>query len=132
MAVALQELRRQMRAMEESALRMPTPPRAPATADGSVGSLDWMAFDPQAAYIGALQDALTSVVVMYGEGLAVADDEWLTVVARDGRARVAPARVASRTMTLRIRGRDLQALREGRLSGQDARARVETIVEPSR
>ena len=171
MAVAMQELRRQMRVMEDSALRMPAPsrgsddlsgvatpvapvalgartgavrgepelvmpapPRTPAIVDAESAPIDWETLDPQATYMGALEDVLTSVVVTYGGRLAatVGDDEWLTIAARDGRARVAPTRSPPLTMTLRIRGRDLQALAEGRLSGPDARARVETVVRPSR
>ena len=166
MAVAMRELQRQMRVMEDSALRrpspargfddvpsvatpvapvalgagtgdvrvepdlMPTSPPEPVVVDDATTTIDWEALDPQATYMTALEDVLTSVVVTYGARLAIAigDDEWLTIAAREGRARVGPMRSAPSTMTLRIRGRDLRALSEGRLSGPDARTRVETAV----
>lgn len=76
-------------------------------------------------YHAAVQGALADALVAFGSAMpagALAGGEWLTVAARDGRGRRAGER---RTLQLRIRGLDLGALRDGRLSLEDARARVE-------
>ena len=76
-------------------------------------------------YHAAVQGSLADALVAYGSAMpagALAGGEWLTVAARDGRGRRTGER---RTLQLRIRGLDLGALRDGRLSLEDARARIE-------
>ena len=141
MAAAMQDLRRA--ALEESFGRatpatQPAVPVAPV-AVGSAGAGRRDAprsapvtpappaqVDPQATYLAALRTALADVLVTYGETVSLDGEEWLTVAARDGRGRIDPASVTTGTVTLRIRGRDLAAVRDGRLSRQEALARVET------
>ena len=142
MAAAMEDLRR--RVLEES-LGWETPATQPAVpvAPVALGSgpassrpdaprsapvtpAPAVQIDPQAAYLTALTDALTDVLVTYGETVSLDGEEWLTVAARDGRGRIDPASITTGTVTLRIRGRDLAAVRDGRLSRQEARARVET------
>ena len=69
-----------------------------------------------------------STMISDGDELGVAADEWLSVVARDGRGRVDPRMMVSRgVLSLRIRGRDLAALHEGSLSDEEVRQRVESL-----
>ncbi len=81
--------------------------------------------DLEAFYRAALQGELAAALVAYGGALppgALADGDWLTVAARDGRGRRAGAR---RTLQLRILGGHLRALRDGRLTVEDTRSRIE-------
>ena len=81
--------------------------------------------DLEAFYRAALQGELAAALVAYGGAMppgALADGDWLTVAARDGRGRPAGQR---RTLQLRILGGHLRALRDGRLSVEDTRARIE-------
>ncbi len=89
------------------------------------GPLPTAAADLEAFYHAALQGALGDALVAYGGAMppgALSDGDWLTVAARDGRGRRAGER---RTLQLRIRGGHLSALRDGRLSVEDTRDRIE-------
>ena len=85
-----------------------------------------VAVDPLETYMTALRGELTDVVISNGPALAVEEDHWVFVAARDGRGQVDP-RVSTprRTLRLRVRGRDLAALSAGRLSVDQVRLRVE-------
>ena len=82
--------------------------------------------DPLETYLMALSGELTDTLISFGPALGVAEDHWVSVAARDGRGQIDP-RVSSpsRTLKLRIRGRDLAALSAGRVSVDDLRRRVE-------
>ena len=82
--------------------------------------------DPLETYLTALSGELTDTLISFGSALGVAEDHWVSVAARDGRGQI-DSRVSSpsRTLKLRIRGRDLAALSAGRLSVDDLRRRVE-------
>lgn len=82
--------------------------------------------DPLEAYLTALRGELTDALISYGPALSVAEGHWVSVGARDGRGQI-DQRLSSpsQTLKLRIRGRDLAALRAGRLSVDDLRRRVE-------
>ena len=146
MAQSLANLRRRVlempagpaRAALEQALRelerLTRPPAAvpetAADAEPPAGARDerplpTAAADLEAFYHAALQGALADALVAYGGAMppgALADGDWLSVAARDGRGRRAGAR---RTLQLRIRGGHLSALRDGRLSVEDTRDRIE-------
>jgi hypothetical protein len=85
--------------------------------------------DPSEAYTREVKTALIDTMIEYGGSLTIADDEWLTVAARDN-VRVDrfiaadPSEVV--TIVLRIKGSDLAAYRAGRLTLEQARARVLT------
>ena len=84
------------------------------------------AADPLEMYLTALRGELTDTMISYGPTLAVAADHWVSVSARDGRGQVDPrVRNTQRTLKLRLRGRDLEALSAGRLSVEEVRRRVE-------
>lgn len=86
------------------------------------------AADPEALYRAALANALTDALIRYGGSMqagALGGVEWVTVAARDGRGLgVRPG--DRRTLQIRVRGDDLTALRGGRISPEEAQARIET------
>ena len=79
------------------------------------------------AYTLAVKDALVDAMLRYSQSLAVGADDWLVVAARDrggpGIGADDPFEVT--TIQLRIKGADLQAFHAGRLTFDEARARVE-------
>jgi hypothetical protein len=98
---------------------------APVVA-GPAGAMG-MPDDPGAAYTDAVRDALIDAMLSYSRQLGIGAEEWLTIAARDAsNPRVTgedPADVI--TIFLRVKGSDLQALHEGRLTPDEARKRVE-------
>ena len=100
----------------------PAPPPVAAAAQPADG-VD----DPGAAYTDAVRDALIDAMLSYSQQLAIGAEEWLTVAARDAsNPRMTgedPADVT--TIFLRVKGSDLKALHEGRLTRDEARKRVE-------
>lgn len=99
---------------------------AAAPAPGSTASpavLD----DPGLAYTNEVKAALTDAMLEYGTPLPIAEDEWLTVAARDDHdSRISggdPYDVS--TIILRIRGADLAAYRAQRLTREEALTKVE-------
>ena len=151
MSDTLEGLRRRMQGMQEGPARAafgqalreieaavgPTAPVAPVALGGPRTSTDRrdvetappsgaVSIDPQELYLSALTGSLTDALLAYGEAMPVDGDAWLTVAARDGRGSYGRGRApAGRTLRLRIRGRDLAAIRNGELSPEEARARVE-------
>jgi hypothetical protein len=83
--------------------------------------------DPSAAYTREVQAALVDAMLENSGPIALADDEWLTVAARDNYSGdpFVPDSADLPTMVLRISGRDLAAFRAGRIGLDEARARVE-------
>ena len=99
----------------------------PASAGDGGGQADARPANPVQEYLDALTGELVSAMILDGGKLGVAADQWLAVAARDGRGRIDPRMTADRrALSLRIRGRDLEALREGTLSADEARERVES------
>lgn len=83
--------------------------------------------DLVAVYGQELKAAVLDAMLRHSGALPIGDEDWLTVAFRDEPSWFTPADVTElTTITLRVRGSDLRALREGRLSFEDARARVET------
>jgi hypothetical protein len=82
--------------------------------------------DPGLAYTNEVKAALVDVMLDYGTPIPIAENEWLTVAARDDNSRLGGAdSYDNSTVMLRIRGADLSAFRSGTLSRADAIARVE-------
>jgi hypothetical protein len=83
--------------------------------------------DPEGAYRTAVRQALIDAMLDYGGPLALPPDQWLVVAARDDdeAARLPGDPPESHALTLRIRGRDLEAFHAGRLTREQAVARVE-------
>jgi hypothetical protein len=83
--------------------------------------------DPNETYTTDVKNALIDAMLDHGVPLGLRPDEWLTVAARDNESGgIAPSQPYDlMTITLRVRGSDLAALREHRLSREEARKRVE-------
>jgi hypothetical protein len=84
--------------------------------------------DPNHAYTIEVKSALIEAMLESSGPLALADDEWLTVAARDNVEGVplSPAGTSDfATLIFRIKGGDLAAFRAGRLTVDQARGRVE-------
>jgi hypothetical protein len=83
--------------------------------------------DPDAAYTREVRNALVNAMVEQGAALRIGPDEWLTVTAR-ANAEPDPAssdpQEESHTLVFRIRGSDLAAVREGRITLDEGRKRV--------
>ena len=124
---ALREVEEQVRSTPAApvAAGAPPPPPPGAHADAAPAPL---AVDPEELYRTALREALTDALMTYGGALpaALGDFEWLTVAARDARGLRVLRSGERRTLQIRVRGGDLAALRDGRLSLAEARGRVET------
>jgi hypothetical protein len=81
--------------------------------------------DPRVFYAAEMTNALINAILDQGAAAGVGTDEWLTVAARESLdLRFMPDDPAT-TLTLRVKGGDLTALREKRLSREDARKRIE-------
>lgn len=85
-----------------------------------------LTMDPLEVYLTTLTGELTDAMLSHGPALRVAEDGWVSVAARDGRGQLDPRVSGPRqTLKLRVRGRDLEALRAGRLSVDEVRRLVE-------
>jgi hypothetical protein len=83
---------------------------------------------PQEIYLTEIANALADAIVDHGAPIGVNANEWLTVAAResvDRRFVPGDPNDAAMTIILRIKGSDLTALRERKLTREDARKRVE-------
>ena len=100
-----------------------------AAASGSRATLAAApADDPRAIYAGELTTALVDAILDHGAPVGVPADEWLTVAARESLdLRFMPENPndAATTLILRIKGSDLNALRDHRISREEARKRIE-------
>ncbi|MDE3155179.1 MAG: hypothetical protein KGN76_08750, partial [Acidobacteriota bacterium] len=106
----------------------PAPAPAPAEVTLSAADRASLLRDPESAYFDEVRKSLVEAMLDYGGPLDIGDDEWLTVAARDDEdpARLTPDDASEiRSLTLRIRGRDLRAFRTGRISRAEAIRRIE-------
>jgi hypothetical protein len=143
---AVQRLERQVGPTDERpAMAASMPPVAPPAAPGQVQAQNQLeppdmpeappapreaasrepADDPGAAYTAAVKSALIEAMLDYGSAIPIGETEWLTVAAREAESFAAGGMYDSVTLTLRVRGSDLLALRAGRATREEARARVE-------
>jgi hypothetical protein len=83
--------------------------------------------DPGLAYTNEVKTALIDAMIEYGAPIPIADNEWLTIAARDDNdSRLGggdPYDVS--TIIVRIKGSDLAAFRAQRLTRDEALAKVE-------
>ena len=81
---------------------------------------------PREIYQTEMTTALVDAIVDYPGTIGVTPTEWLTVAARES-VRFVPGdpNDTAITVILRIKGSDLQALRERKISREEARSRVE-------
>jgi hypothetical protein len=84
---------------------------------------------PREIYQTEIANALVNAIVEYKGSVGIAAHEWLTVAAResvlDRRFVPGDPNDTAITVILRIKGSDLQALREGSLAREDGRKRVD-------
>ena len=81
--------------------------------------------DPRVFYSSELTSALLTAVVEQGGAAGIGPDEWLTVAARESLdLRFVPDDPAT-TLIVRVKGSDLTALREKRLTKEELAKRVE-------
>ena len=84
--------------------------------------------DPRAIYAGEMTNALIDAILDDGAPVGVAPDEWLTVAARESLdLRFLPENPndTATTLILRIKGSDLAAFRDHRLTRDEAKKRIE-------
>jgi len=83
--------------------------------------------DPGVAYTNEVKSALVDAMLDFGAPIPIGDDQWLTIAARDDNdSRLGggdPYDVS--TIMLRISGADLGAFRAGKLTREEALAKVE-------
>jgi hypothetical protein len=103
-------------------------PNAPApNADAPAPAVRPRPMDnPDLEYEKMVTDQLVNAMLDYGHQLGLGADEWLTVAARGSQGTLIPEMVFDDTVTitLRIKGSDLAEFRAGKLSRDEARARV--------
>jgi hypothetical protein len=80
--------------------------------------------DPAAAYESEVKRALMDAMLDYGSTLSLREDDWLAVAARANDAGLGEGGVEAATVLMKIRGRDLEALRAAAISRDVARARI--------
>jgi hypothetical protein len=83
---------------------------------------------PRETYLTEITNALVDAIVDHGSPIGVRADDWLTVAAResvDRRFVAGDPNDAAMTVVLRIKGSDLNALRDRTLTREDARKRVD-------
>lgn len=78
--------------------------------------------DPDAVYTREVQGALIEAMLEYSSTLGIGADEYLTVAARDNGALADPLVLSNRysTLVFSIRGRDLEAYRQGKITKAEA------------
>jgi len=83
--------------------------------------------NPGLAYTNEVKGALVDAMLDYGTPIPISDEQWLTIAARDdhdGRLGGGDPYDVS-TIVLRIKGADLAAFRAGKLTREEALAKVE-------
>lgn len=103
----------------------PAAASSPAVAPLPPEAIEWLS-NPNAVYTSAVKSALIDAMLEHSQALAIGPEEWLTIAARDNESRRNPGQGDDGgTITLRVKGSDLAALRAGRMTEEEARRRVE-------
>jgi hypothetical protein len=108
---------------------VPAPQGAPAQALPQPAPVDpGVLANPDEEYTKEVKNTLVEAMLEYSSNLAIGPDEHLTIAARNGR----PDRLAApsdpsdaQTILFSIKGSDLAAFHEGRLTLDDARKKVQ-------
>jgi hypothetical protein len=121
-----QELDRAIKSLEDQIRAYDLRPKNISTGGGPRGSSAPVAVeDPRVYYAAELVNALIDAILDHGSSMGVTGDEWITVAARESLdLRFMPDDPAT-TLILRVKGSDLTALNEKRISREDARSRIE-------
>ena len=80
--------------------------------------------DPDGEYEKLVTDQLVNAMLDYSHQLGLGADEWLTIAARGSQGPLETVFDGMVTITLRIKGSDLADFRAGRLTRDEAKARV--------
>jgi len=96
----------------------------------NAATLDPVLADPNEAYRTEVIQALKDAMLSHSSALGIGPSEWLTIAAKgnDDRPRLAPADSDARTRIIRLRGSDLADFLAGKLSREEALARIEVRV----
>jgi hypothetical protein len=99
-------------------------PAKPAPSDDPILS------DPNEAYRAEVMQALKDAMLAHSSSLGIAPTEWLTIAAKgnNDRPRLAPADSDARTGIIRLLGSDLADFLAGRITRDEAMARIEVRV----
>jgi hypothetical protein len=81
--------------------------------------------DPFAGYVRELKTTLAQIMLEYGPTIQLGSDDWLAVAARQMSPKLMPGNPTDATITLRLRGSDLAALKAGRLTPDEAARKIE-------
>jgi hypothetical protein len=81
--------------------------------------------DPFTGYVRELKNTLAQIMLEYGPTIQLAPDDWLTVAAREMSPKLMPGNPTDATITLRLTGSDLAALKAGRLTVEDAARKID-------
>ena len=134
MIAAMQELRKNLQSVSdprarqdlERALKMFEGPGIAAASSNIAAPA--AAVDPRAIYLADITNALVDAVLEHGAPVGLGADEWLTVAARESvDRRFVPddPNDTAMTLILRIKGSELNALRDRRLPREEGRKRVD-------
>jgi hypothetical protein len=93
---------------------------APMPTTAPVPTMD----DPEAEYERLVTQQLVNAMLDYSQQLGLGADEWLTVAARGSQGPLETVNDGLVTITLRIKGSDLADFRAGRITRDEARARI--------
>ena len=97
---------------------------APATPTSLGAGAPEAVLNPDAHYVESVKLELINAMIRHSNSMELRPDEWLTVAARDGSE--APGQLSeASTLILRIKGADLADFFAGRITPEEARARVQ-------
>lgn len=82
--------------------------------------------DPFRGYVSELKKTLVQIMLEYGPTIQLGADDWLCVAAREMSPKLLPGNPTEGTITLRIKGSALAAMKAGRLTPDEAARRIET------
>lgn len=126
----IRELEADIRATDQQVGAMTAASSAPGSASATVmpGAVGAPKTDIKGVYFNEITSALMDAILDRGAPVGVGAEEWLTVAARESADRgfvSSDPNDTAMTFILRIKGSDLQALRERRLSRDEARGKIE-------
>lgn len=81
--------------------------------------------DPNDAYTTEVKNALIDAMLDHSASIVIGNDEWVTIAARDNAGPLPGEPYDVTTVVLRVKGGDLAAFRAGRITRDEARAKVE-------
>jgi len=116
-----------IRNMQTKVAPVGTVPSSGGQAPGAVTALEGgrAPEDPFAGYVRELKSTLAQILLEYGPTIQLGPDDWLTVAAREMAPKLMPGNPTDATITLRLKGSDLAALKTGKLTPEEAARRID-------